>query len=125
GLAEHQLPVPRAIPGNHVPGGVFRRGLGDHRCVGCLEVVPLLPGVEIPEVEFPVLFRIVEAGLEALGLLFLRDVDEELDYVGALLEQQTLEVADVLIPTSPRSEERRVGEAECAPASAESEVAAR
>src|SRR5690606_30187891 len=62
---------------------------------------PLLPGVQIADVELPVLARVVEPGAEALRLLLFRDVDEELDDRRALVGEETLELDDVVIAPPP------------------------
>src|SRR5690606_41661726 len=79
----------------------LRRCPAEHLAVRGLVGVPLLPGVQIADVELPVLARVVEPGAEALRLLLFRDVDEELDDRRALVGEETLELDDVVIAPPP------------------------
>jgi hypothetical protein len=81
------------------------RGAPHHLLVGVLVLIPALALLEVAGAELPILGGVVEAGPEALGLLLLGDVQEELEDGRALVRQHLLEVADVGVagpPARPR-----------------------
>ena len=72
-----------------------RSGRGDRLAVRLLVGVPAGALLEVADRELPVLGRVVEPVLQALALLVLRDVEEELEDDGAGLDEQLLEGVDV------------------------------
>ena len=69
--------------------------------VGGQVVVPVLALLDVARVELPVLLRRVDARQLAAALLVLRDVQVDLDNVGAVVHQVLLEVVDFLEPLLP------------------------
>ena len=69
----------------------------EHRLVGGLEVVPELAVVEVGGIELPALVRLVEARLQALALLVLRDVQHEFEDRRAVLDEHLLEGVDLAV----------------------------
>ena len=61
--------VPLVVAGNDEPGGVLAAGGGEDVVVGLHVAGPELALVDIGVGELPVLFLVVDAGLEAAGLL--------------------------------------------------------
>ena len=78
-----QVAVGFRIGRNHVPRRVIGVGGDDGALVGLLVLVPLLALDQVVRIELPLLVRIVEALLQALALLVLGNVQEQLDDDGA------------------------------------------
>src|SRR6185312_8594232 len=78
--ADRPVAEPLAVGGHDVPRRVLDGRARDRLLVGGHVVVPALALGEVAPVELPALRRVVEARLEALGLLLARDVQEELDH---------------------------------------------
>src|SRR5688572_24161342 len=71
---------PLVVGGNDIPRRGRRRGPPDHVLVSVLVLVPVVALPQVGGREFPVLLGLVEPFAEALALLLLRDVEEELPY---------------------------------------------
>ena len=84
-----------------MPRGPLGRRLAERLVVGSEVVVEQRAVVEVGAPELPRLRGLVEACLEPLALLVLRDVEEHLDDGRALVRQQALELADVPVATPP------------------------
>jgi hypothetical protein len=67
----------------------------DELVVGVLVTGPELALAEVALGELPVLFGIVDAGLEAAGLLLIGDVEEELEEDDVVVVKHALELDDV------------------------------
>ena len=63
--------------------------------VGALVTVPLRAGGQVALVELPMLGGVIQALLQALALLFLADVQHELEHHRTGLAQQALEIVDM------------------------------
>ncbi len=73
-------------------------------------VLPEFSLLDVRKAEFPVLFRLVDACEEALSLLFVREVEEELDDAGSVDMEMSLQIHDRPIPVAP---DRLVVDAAC------------
>ncbi len=78
--------------------------------VGLLVVVPALAHLDVADRELPALGRVVEAVLQALALLVLRDVEQELQDHGAGLGQHPFEVVDVVVALAGLRRRQRAGD---------------
>src|SRR4051794_31845264 len=86
---------PLVVGRDHEPGRLRGGGRADRVLVGRLVLVPVLPLGDVAGRELPVFPGLVEAGEEALLLLRLRHVEEELEDQRALPRQVALEGRDV------------------------------
>jgi len=80
---------------NDEPRGVFAAGGGEKELVGLGVLIPELALLEVGLGEFPTLVRVVDAGLEAAGLLFMGDVEEELEDEDIVVGEHGLELENV------------------------------
>ena len=62
---------------------------------------PELAIVKVARPKLPPLLRVIDAFLQPLALLFLGDVQEALDHRRALVGEQLLETANVLVALRP------------------------
>ena len=98
---DHQIALRLRIGRHHIPRRMVDVGFADRHFIGVLVFVPQFALCDVAGIELPLLVRIIEALLQALALLFLRDVQEYLDDDGAGLGQHPLEVADLRV--APRA----------------------
>ena len=75
-------------------------GGGEDVVVGVDVLGPELALVEVGVGELPVLFLVVDAGLEAAGLLVVRDVEIELEDEDVVVGEEALELVDVFDATA-------------------------
>jgi len=75
---------------------VLAAGVGEDVFVGLGVLVPELTLFEVGGGELPVLVRVVDAGLEAAGLLVVGDVEEELEDDDVVVGDGLLPLVDVL-----------------------------
>ena len=96
-----EIAIPLAIGGHDIPRGMAGGGFLDKVFVNLHKILPARPVLEVVGIEFPMLVGIIEARLQALLLLVLRDMEENFYNGGALVRQHALEVDDVLIALFP------------------------
>ncbi len=95
--ASHDQPrEPLVIGGHDVPRRVVAGGVLDHVFVGVLVVVPEVALLGVGHRELPVLVLLLQALQEALLLLALGHVEEELEDHDAVARQVPLDALDVL-----------------------------
>ena len=87
------------VGGDDEPGGVLAAGGGEDVVVGIHVVGPELALVDVGFGELPVLVWVVDAGLEAAGLLLVRDVEVELEDEDVVVGEEALELVDVVEAT--------------------------
>ena len=100
------LGEPLVVGGDDVPRRPGRRGGGERGLEGGHVLVPERPLGDVGRVELPLLAGRVEPGEEALLLLLLRDVEEELHDLRPVPVEVALEGVDVLVAFLPQ---RRAG----------------
>ena len=84
-------------------GAHLRAGVSQHLLERVLIRVPVLAFFEVAERELPVLGGILEPFREAIALLVLRDVEEELQDQRAVADQMPLEAVDVVVAVFPEA----------------------
>ena len=82
-------------------GACWRAAAGQGLLVGRHVVVPELSLLVVGLADLPLLGRIVEPLLEASQLLFLGDVEVELENVRVVLDELLLERVDLVVPARP------------------------
>ncbi|KAF2174371.1 hypothetical protein K469DRAFT_693866 [Zopfia rhizophila CBS 207.26] len=98
----HQQPgQPLPVRRQDVPGRIGRGRGADRRLVGGLVIVPAATVHDVGRLQLPVLVRLVDPGQEALALLLLAEMQEELQQHRPLPGEVALEAADVLQPFVP------------------------
>ena len=89
------------VGGDDEPRGVFGAAPGERVLVSRRVVVPVGSLLVIGLADLPLLGRVVEPILEALQLLVFRDVQEELEDVGIVLDEAALERVDAGVTGRP------------------------
>jgi len=89
--SDHHAGEPFVVGRDDVPRRRRGRGVRDRILIGRLVAIPQLPFLDIGHREFPVLRRVFQPAEEALTLLLLGDVEEELQHHGAVARQIALE----------------------------------
>jgi hypothetical protein len=87
--------VPLVVAGDDEPGGVLAAGGGEEVVVGVHVAGPELALVDVGVGELPVFFLVVDAGLEAAGLLVPRDMEVELKDEDVVVGEKAFEFVDV------------------------------
>ena len=101
-LRDRQVAKPLVIGRDDVPGRFFLAGLGKYVLERFGVVIPQLTFLVVALADLPVSRGIIKPLLEAFKLLFLADMQKELDDVGVVLPaQQLLKIVDQLIPFRP------------------------
>src|SRR5436853_247042 len=93
----HQVAMRLRIGRHDRPRRPFGAGGGDRLGIGGLVLVPLLARVDVAALELPALGGVVDARLQPLALLVLRDVEHELENHRTGLAEHALEVVDVRV----------------------------
>ena len=89
------------VRGNHIPGCVLGAAARERLLVRGDVVVPVLALRVVGLADLPLLGRVFEALPEARELLFLRDVQEELEDARVVLGEALLESVDALVAARP------------------------
>src|SRR5664280_1365888 len=92
---------PFPIGRDHVPRSPFGAGVRQHFRERDLVVVPERPLLRVVRRQFPVLLREVDALEEPDPLLFLGQVEEQLDELEPVVGEELLPVVDLLVPPGP------------------------
>jgi hypothetical protein len=90
-FGDGEVAEPLVVGGDDKPGGVLVGGAAEDVLVGVHVSGPEDALFEVEGIELPVLVGVVDAGLEAAGLFFVRDVEEE-------LEDEDVAVGEGLLP---------------------------
>jgi hypothetical protein len=94
-LGDGDVAVPLVVAGDDEPRGVLAAGGGEDVVVGVHVAGPELAFVDVGVGQLPVFFLIVDAGLEAAGLLVPGDVEVELEDEDVVVGEETFEFVDV------------------------------
>src|SRR6267142_353228 len=101
-LRNDQPRIRLVVRRHHVPRREALAGGAQAGLVSLHVVLPVAALLDVGQAEFPVLPGIVDARQEALALLLLRYVKEELEHARAVAVQVALEVRDRLVALFPR-----------------------
>ncbi len=96
-----EVPEPLVVGGDNKPGGVLGAATGERVLVSRRVVVPVRSLLVIGLADLPLLGRVVEPILEAFQLLAFGDVQEELEDMGVVLDEATLESVDLIVAAGP------------------------
>jgi hypothetical protein len=91
--------IPLVIGWDDEPRGVLAAGGGEDVVVGVDVVRPELTFLDVGVGELPLFVLVVDAGLEAAGLLFVRDVEIELEDEDVVVGEEAFELVDVVEAT--------------------------
>ncbi len=88
--------VPLVVRRDDEPGGALLAGVGEDVFVGVDVLGPEGALFEVGGRELPALVGVVDAGLEAFGLFFAGEVEEELEDDGVVVVEALFEVDDLI-----------------------------
>src|SRR5579859_2163483 len=97
-----QTGIPLVVSGNHIPWCYTGAGRAKAGLKGFLVVLPVFPFLDIPEREFPVLLRIVNASEQSLSLLLPGEVEKDLDRPRKVPMEVVLQSHDGAVPILPQ-----------------------
>lgn len=94
-LRDGYVAIPLVVSGDDEPRGMLFAGGRDKVVVGLLVLRPEETLFEVGESQFPMFARIVEAGLEAVLLLLVGDMEEKLEDDDIVVDEHGFEIVDV------------------------------
>src|SRR5665647_1439122 len=100
-LGDDESGVLFVVGGHYVPGRAIGAGRVQAGLVGLHVLVPVGPLMDVREAELPVFVGRVNSSAETVCLLGLRQVQEDLDDLGAVAVQMCFEVADGAVALFP------------------------
>ena len=96
-----EVPEPLVVGRDNEPGGMLGAATGECILVSRRVVVPVGSLLVIGLADLPLLGRVVEPILEAFQLLPFGDVQVELEDMGVVLDEATLESIDSIVTAGP------------------------
>ena len=100
-LGDNQPGIVLVVSRNDVPGRVMGACRVQASLINLHVMLPVFSLVNVREAEFPVLVRLINALEKSLSLFVLRQVEEDLDDLGAVMVEMLLQVHDGMIPLFP------------------------